>query len=712
MNNINKHLLNDLFINKSVKYQKSIYLKYYFEIWNDDSNYIKFLNSTSETLQRECAKEIISRTNFSSDFIVPSFIFNGLIEDEIKEFSDPNGSYQGQTHYVHSVMMYILGIWIYFNHPVFHKYINIQLNNEFEKKDCNKEFIVLWKNISLIHDLGYVFENNVDIEKHCKEEKFEKYFSKYNFIDLYVLYELTLKSVSNLVFIEMIANRSKECLADAVIRDTKTLFLSNTKAEFTIEEIFKSLDLEDYKKLWMVSTYDEYKSFEFLNYYLKPIIIARDIDNNIVYIKSNNNTNYFSEKNIDIEDIFNNCSFEFYCYNPQNVVKDFLNHFCNKSHTYEYFLELVDDLSNEYSFDFTISIDKSLQEKFRYTIFKKLKDEFSFEDFTIEGNFIISDEIEIKEISKNAILSECKRILESVELEMDSNIPLAMYKYLCNSINNNNIEKNIVNLIVEKDNSSLKSKIKLFISYYKNCKSLLNTELISKTITSNDEYNVKIDYDLFSNKSTDTNYINNELNKLKEYITKKGIQTGIIDNNTNFNNLLNYHHTNSIYDHGITSSSILFHTSTINKMIIEQRHSQFPILLSLFSDSFNPNLYDKINFISVYAIIMHNLYPSIYGKLFGKNFILDLQSNPISYFLAFCDNLQQWDRPKTIDYSRTEIKGDYIVGSSFDLDIIDNRIYLHCNTSSLKNIIEKNRDVLNQYLKDAAKFIKLELKEQ
>ena len=716
MSNINKHLLTDLFINKSVKCNKKIYLKYYSEIWNDDSLYIKFLNSTSEILQRKYAKNIISRLNYSSDFIIPSFVFNSLIEDEIKEFNDPNGSYQGQIHYVHSVMMYILGIWIYFNHPVFHKYINIQLYNEFNQIECYHEFILLWKNIAITHDLGYVFENNVNAKKECKIQKFEDYFSKYNTLDVYVLYELTLKAVSKLIYIQMISDKSTQSISNIINKNKNKLFNNYNNNKVKIEDIFNSSDIKNYKKLWMIETLDEYKAFTSLNKYLKPIIIVKDIDENIIYIKKHDATEYYIEKeSISLNNLDDDYLLEFYCFKPNYVVEDFLNHSCNKPHTYEYFTELVEHLYNKYSYEFTLSIDTSLQEEFRYTIFGALQKEFSYEDFINEGDYGISDEYEIIKAAKDSILIECEKLLDSFKFRKNTNIPPAMYKKLCNTIKNIETEKNIINNIVEKDNSSLKSKIKLFLSYYKTNYSLINSKLISKSKIKNDDNKIRINYDLFSIKlyksSKKNNYTNTETKKLEEFITKCGIQTGIINEKTNFDDLLNYHAFHSIYDHGMTSSSILFHSILANKIIINQRTLQYPILLSLFTDEFNVNQYDTINLISMYAIILHNLYPNIYNDLFKKNFILELSDNPISYFLAFCDNLQQWDRPKTIDYSKTEIRGDYIVGSSFDLDIIDNTIYLHCNTSSFKNVAAKNRDILNEYLKDAAKFIKLDLKE-
>ena len=89
----------------------------------------------------------------------------------------------------------------------------------------------------------------------------------------------------------------------------------------------------------------------------------------------------------------------------------------------------------------------------------------------------------------------------------------------------------------------------------------------------------------------------------------------------------------------------------------------------------------------------------------GIEYMQDISINPFSYFCAFCDNLQLWDRRKLINPAYTKLPGNRYYGEEFDVNIEDSKVRIFCRTSDICELILKKRNALNTYLKDAAFLI-------
>lgn len=78
--------------------------------------------------------------------------------------------------------------------------------------------------------------------------------------------------------------------------------------------------------------------------------------------------------------------------------------------------------------------------------------------------------------------------------------------------------------------------------------------------------------------------------------------------------------------------------------------------------------------------------------------IQDIEVNPFSYFLAFCDNIQKWSRPKQNNPAFIALPKDYYVEDKFDLLIDDGKVLLVCsseNINSLKSDINSAEEFLS-----------------
>ena len=170
-----------------------------------------------------------------------------------------------------------------------------------------------------------------------------------------------------------------------------------------------------------------------------------------------------------------------------------------------------------------------------------------------------------------------------------------------------------------------------------------------------------------------------------------------------------------MFDHGVVSASFIVHAYSIYKCFYKS-NSQFKLIAPLVKtlnqiDANHIDSNDQSYAISIFGMLLHNIYPSIYKQLYNNSYLINLDKNPFCYFSAFCDCLQRWDRPKVIDYSKTELRGDYITGREYDIEIEDKYLHIYCKTSNIYKTITDQREKLDEYLEDASQFIKFSLYE-
>jgi hypothetical protein len=87
--------------------------------------------------------------------------------------------YPKQTdHSLHTIYLYLLGIWVFDNSNILRKkYKSLNILPK-DKSDFQKRFSIQWLFSSLLHDIGYIFENITEPEVQKNFSLIDEYFTK------------------------------------------------------------------------------------------------------------------------------------------------------------------------------------------------------------------------------------------------------------------------------------------------------------------------------------------------------------------------------------------------------------------------------------------------------------------------------------------------------------------------------------------------------
>lgn len=140
-------------------------------IINDFSKSVNKLFLTRSDIQRvQIAEKISEQILKLSDFndIIP-------LRDEVATLEiNRLLTYGKQTdHTVHTLYMFLLGVWIYDNIPILRSEIDKSINS----KKPIKMFIFQWIFASLLHDVGYLFFNYETVNNNKSWEVFDRMFT-------------------------------------------------------------------------------------------------------------------------------------------------------------------------------------------------------------------------------------------------------------------------------------------------------------------------------------------------------------------------------------------------------------------------------------------------------------------------------------------------------------------------------------------------------
>ncbi len=69
-----------------------------------------------------------------------------------------------RDHVLHSLKVFLLGLYLYLNIKPINTRINYDIQKEDEAKDAESEFIIRWLSTAFYHDLGYVFEADATLD--------------------------------------------------------------------------------------------------------------------------------------------------------------------------------------------------------------------------------------------------------------------------------------------------------------------------------------------------------------------------------------------------------------------------------------------------------------------------------------------------------------------------------------------------------------------
>lgn len=708
--------MHDLFIEKKVYINNNLYTELYDYIWKSDELFVGFLSHSDPSIKLDYAKKIYSFLQANNDIFLPLSMLDNIIEFQNSNLVDNIKGYIPQDHVVHCVNLYITGIYIFFNNELFNNKLIRGISTENTPKNRYRDFVDRWILFSFYHDIGYYLEGSVNIEGLYSDKYKDKIKYYESEIINEIIYLCTSRIITRLITIASVTKKSKDVFSH------KTLEGFN----FEGESAYKIDVLKDYDGALLINdlhNFDEPCVLQHIFKYTKSITISYDNNHKPICITL--------RKFGNIEDFYIN----------KNYKKSFGLDYIKTENC----IEMIKDLPcNHYIIDLNKvfhSYGKTLFEKLAVDFFDKLprnlKEEFSFMSSPKELNtyfnhineWIIS-KLNIDYLKKDVnyihddLISSCyKNVFSSVLNKSTTDI---FNKHKNDKISSEKIIEYIDEIFKKIDTKKLEEDIHTaayeeyenshgafidiidfgIIAYNELYEYLYNSNTTGDLIKDlrfikTNLFNNKVKVDPFSCNKKNSDSIETRFhNKLYEYSTELKI---------NFDDLKKYITSYTICDHGIISAALLYQVIIIFFYIYKgsEDHVKFNLIWNnLEKEKFvdDERIIEKYADV-IFAILLHNIYTKNSAP-YGIDYRQDIDVNAFSYFCAYCDTIQKWNRAKQVDLSKTYLPEHNYLNDLFDLELKHNKIYIRC---FYKDLNQMNQTIMlsEDFLPGITKFTKV-----
>ena len=712
--NINRRLHFELFVKKEVTHRQNLYTKYYDFIWPCEEYFIKFVNCYDSSLKLSHAKKIFSYLEAFDDIFVPISLVNKLITIQTYRLSKNKHQHISQDHIVHSINLYILLIYLFFNLEIFQKKLLSNVINP----NIDEQFILLIKKIrlfALYHDIGYIYENLVD-NNNMLDPTFGELLAECQDLKNIIAYKYTTRSVAKLITAIALLQTNKQIFTTNLLENIGDF--CDAKNGNSITSIKNELqEYNGFKVIENIRFQDTFKSFIPFNIDFEYLIICKDQnDFPVAFLVMHNNEieRIFYRNKDPFRRIFNEiktlnilksqeitCA---YCIkDPIGIIKrlyDDMLFIEYKEQIDKYYSCLPHNIRLQFSF---ASSDSQIQ-KIYYNIYAWLieKTNESFLNETIlSGDDIYNISLSscLKTSLKNEIIKKLDKQIK------DQSITLHNTKRIINEFIKN-IKSIDLELIEKRANEKYinENGISSVILYY-------YYKLYSSIkLTLNNSPEFMNFYKMLPNNSIELlPFTHLDSNLLAVDLYKKIIELAK-QLNISIEQLKNYKTSYSACDHGVVSASLLYQTISIVGELIESLNNYKPLIfawndfefLQKHSNNTSIHMFADVTF----AILLHNIYTKNYAPEYGIEYRQDIDINPFSYMCALGDILQKWNRAKQIDFSALDLPNDNYIENDYDIRIFNEKINIICNSSNSGNL----KSQLNQaedYLPGITNLIKI-----
>lgn len=692
MNTINKRLITDLFEKKETAYDSNIYNKLYNDIWPCEDEFKQFLYATDSSVKINCAKNIFQYYLSDYDMIFPDFFIAEIVSIQQKDLKTTLG-YVPQDHLVHSINLYILGIYSFFNIEVFHRKL-LQEHIGESYIDQHKSFIKEWALFALYHDIGYVVEGNVDKYGIIRNKEIVK---KYTNIYDTLLNKHIIQSVAKLITnIHIIKNCKNRYTVDKT-EIFRYQWVINSKITDN-NKLFKDLScFSNHIELTLNSNND----IDFADWFLQSddhLILYKDKDGIpivfiLVYKDKIKQIIYNSSIKSRYEDFINSILLGNNIIKDENIlcyyyVGDIKNAITNKTpamfqrEIFDYYDCLPINIKNKIS----LSSNPNLVQNTYHTIYNWLKDtiknrsqEKRLEQLKVATSKAITITVE-NEISKY-ISGICSQDI-STKKKIDT-----LIKKLSNITEDEVDEK--IRLIY---NSDAGTSVPI-LNYYNY---LMNA---SKQQITNNTTCIEIKDETINFKPLYCNSNSVILKKLYQHIDELSKQLNI-----SLSELKKYRTDYTTCDHGLVSASLFFDIIAFKEEFLKLI-SQHPILgLSCSGKELTDKTIESYARIA-FSILLHNVYVKS-SKPWGVDYTHNIDINAFAYFGALMDSLQRWGRSKQLDYSVLSLPKEHFLEDDYDISFLNSNIIITCSITSSGNM-RRDINTLESYLPGASHIIKI-----
>lgn len=703
---INQRFLRDLFIEKKVSINTEIYTELYDYVWKCEELFIEFLSHNDASIKLNYAKKIYSFLQANNDIFLPISMVDNIIEFQNSNLVDNIDGYIPQDHIIHCINLYITGIYIFFNNELFNKKLISGINSTKNPLKRYKDFIDKWLLFSFYHDVGYYLEGSINSKGHyndkCKDTI--KYY-KSEFINELV-YLCTTRIITRLITIATITPKKQELFSNKDINNFN-FFCDQEDSSALLKEYEGAVLIDD------LHNFEDYCVLQHIFKYTKSITISYDNDHKPICIMlreagrikhffiNRSCKNSFNSDSVELEECL-------------DIIKDLpCNHYVLDIN--KVFCQYGETLFEELAVDFFEKLPKKLKEEF---IFMSSSKELS-SYFNHINEWIIS-KLKTEYLTNNVeyiheeLLSSCyKNVFISA---FDKTIQNMFQKYKNDKFSSEKISKYIVDIFTNLDTKKLENDIHTEANIlYENSHGafidILDFAIIAYhelyeflyTSKNNKELIKSLEFIKFSfpNKVTIEPFSHNKKNsdsiESKFYDKLSALSNEL---KINFSELQKYNTSYTVCDHGVMSAALLYQALTVFFYINEgsKKHMKFNLL---WNTPENKELHNNGTCIDkyadvIFAILLHNIYTKNSAE-YGIEYKHDIDINPFSYFCAYCDTIQKWNRPKQVDLSKTYLPENNYLNDLFDLEIKHNKIYLRCfykDLSQMNHILINSEDFL------------------
>lgn len=718
MNNIDQRFLDNLFDSKNVACFPELYVRLFHKMWPCEEYFRNFLASSDPSLKLDYAKKIFAYMQTYSDVIIPSYYINKVISLQQEKLVS-NNKFIPQDHVIHSINLYILGIYLFFNYPLFNKKLISSMSISLTLHDRIYKFVRNWRLFALYHDVGYYLESNVN-EKGYSSSLNANALAEYQNMYDRMIYYLILRSAARLIALISLTERSNTYFhLMNYTHITNAMWKTYDGKEITKASLTNSLEqFEEATLLQDIDTVDGFSHFSsiFSNASLL-VVICNEVETPVCLttIRCNQITNIYFQDNAHLERL-----------NPDSI-NTLAELSCKMPplYKYQFFIPQLRTVIKknlpvqyrELAFDFYNDLPQSLKQQFSYistdqqiedcilNIYNWLEEKTL--NYALTESFSDSHRLLVESMStyyKAGLLRQVqeslKQALESKMLtynDLEKTLQLLTSKLKDKSYSSMLVERTQENAI---ENYNINNGVPQNILGY--CThSYAQTK---KSILTNPDSPMYRDWSILSFITTSASQItvnlfahdNENLNSLFENQLYAELEEHAKNLNISLDDLVHYSTNYSNCDHGLISAGILFQSMVFCQHLAKYSKQHTDLSLAWCNNRNNNiiSLYDDSHV--VFAILLHNIYTKN-AREYGINYKQNIDKNPFSYFCAFCDSLQVWNRPKQIDSSIINLPEINYLSDSFDISISSDKIQLYCapkDAQSLRKMLTLNEDFL------------------
>lgn len=723
--NIKEQMTDMIFNRKKVRYDQQLFDAYYDRMFPDYDAFRKFLGTSGKDVMQNAAKKIADRLLFDSVWNGTQFLFDNLLSFETQNLSVSGESYVPQDHVVHSVHLYLLGIYFYFNSSVFHSTLfpyfadlNIQSEYSYSRKEkafCG--FLEAWKVFALLHDVAYPYEAAFDVNGCMTKKEFEQKLQKYRLMTEYMCYYAAMEYLAGLIFVNILTQQADYELRQEM-NDECRLFRERKTGKRFEEFAQEIVRIQKYRKLKGIRFNEDYRkcSQYFNNKDCAILIKNREYDLIGILVQTERKRFIFGrdrlsgddhelleriEKASRLEIERRGIFLEFFI--PDNIDK-ILNKGLNTVHVQSR-RQLIDEISREVKKAFSVELASGMLNKnlsdILYHIMIYLMEKCPPDSCIPARSFATAIPADIlknrKWLLRETILDEIRAAIDKMMEDYRSVLTETEITELLNHIQNINMET-LSSDIGEKYYS---------VKYQKDIDVINVIEVFQKIshefvegmdqISEKDQKFFMDIYRCFP-ENVDASFSGQICQLLKK--------ESFIQNGDSIDVFLNYRTDYSCYDHGVAAGIVAAVYLDRKKTMCEKLSRRKIPLPGNYDMDLKPALEQ-----AVYAILVHNIYTGRYETVCGNLPQHTLLLNPLNYFGMFCDNLQVWDRNKGLDFGLVKWQGNTLYGEDISICFENEKIRVICRTHDIVESFRKLKDSLEEYLEGSSRILSLNLLE-